>query len=233
MDARAFGHTIRPVQHVLALIIPFGLAGAVSPVMLTEQTVVLASPGGRRAAIGYAAGAILALTAYVCLLIAFGHSINLPKDPHLDALLDVVVGAALVVTALVLRHRGRRATAPGPDSGHQRRSMTPVQSVGFGVVAMATNLSTLALVVPGAKAIAASDVHLAGRAIAVAVLVVLASIPAWLPVALTAVAPGPTERGLRRLGDLLDRHGRTIMLVVVGGLGLFLVVRGVVRLAAL
>lgn len=27
MDARAFGHTIPPVQHVLALIIPFGLAG--------------------------------------------------------------------------------------------------------------------------------------------------------------------------------------------------------------
>lgn len=231
MRPPACGPTIPPVQHVLALIIPFGLAGAVSPVMLTEQTVVLAGPGGRRAAVGYAAGAILALTAYVCLLLAFGRSINLPKDPHLDAILDVVVGAALVVTALVLRHRGRRAAAPQPGADHPHRTMTPVQSVGFGIVAMATNVSTLALVVPGAKAIAASDVHVPGRAVAVAVLVVLASIPAWLPVALTAVAPGPADRGLRWLGDLLDRHGRTIMLVVVGGLGLVLAVRGIIRLA--
>ena len=98
---------------------------------------------------------------------------------------------------------------------------------------MATNCSTLARVVPGAKAIAASDLEVPGRAVAAIVLVVLASIPAWLPVALTAVAPGPADRGLRALGDLLQRRGRLIMVTVIGALGLFLVIRGIVRLAGL
>lgn len=214
---------------MLALIIPFGLAGAVSPVMLTEQTVVLAGPGGRRAAVRYAAGAILALLAYVCVLVLFGRSINLPKEPHLDATLDIVVGAVLLVVALIVQRR--RPAKPKPP--HERRAMTSREAFTFGVVSMATNFSTLALVVPGAKAIAASDLEVPGRAVAAIVLVVLASIPAWLPVALTAVAPGPADRGLRALGDLLQRRGRLIMVTVIGALGLFLVIRGIVRLAGL
>ena len=43
----------------LAVVIPLGLGGAVSPVMLTEQTVLLAGPDGRRAGVRYAAGVVL------------------------------------------------------------------------------------------------------------------------------------------------------------------------------
>lgn len=213
--------------HVLALVIPFGLAGAVSPVMLTEQTVVLAGPGGRRAAVRYAAGAILTLLVFVSALVLFGRSIELPKDPHLDATLDIVVGAALLVVALALQLR--RPSGPKP-AAPPRREMTAREAFGFGVVSMATNVTTLALVIPAAKEIAASDLELPGRAVAAVVLVVLASIPAWLPVALTVVAPGPADRGLRALGGLLDRHGRTIMVVVVAVLGAFLLARGMIRL---
>ena len=219
--------TIPWVLQVLALVVPFGLAGAVSPVMLTEQTVVLSGPGGRRAAIRYAAGAMLALLAYVAVLLLFGRSIDLPKDPHLDATLDVVVGAGLLVVALVLGLRHPRARKPADAP---RRELTAREAFGFGVVSMATNVTTLALVVPAAKAIAASHVGTLGRAVAAVVLVVLASIPAWLPIALTTVAPGPADRGLRALGDLLKRRGHTIMVVVVAALGAFLVVRGVIRL---
>lgn len=227
MNRRVRAPTIPPVLHVLALVIPFGLAGAVSPVMLTEQTVVLAGPGGRRAAVRYAAGAILTLLVFVSALVLFGRSIELPKDPHLDATLDIVVGAALLVVALALQLR--RPSGPKP-AAPPRREMTAREAFGFGVVSMATNVTTLALVIPAAKEIAASDLELPGRAVAAVVLVVLASIPAWLPVALTVVAPGPADRGLRALGGLLDRHGRTIMVVVVAVLGAFLLARGMIRL---
>lgn len=227
MNRRVRAPTIPPVLHVLALVIPFGLAGAVSPVMLTEQTVVLAGPGGRRAAVRYAAGAILTLLVFVSALVLFGRSIELPKDPHLDATLDIVVGAALLVVALALQLR--RPSGPKP-AAPPRREMTARGAFGFGVVSMATNVTTLALVIPAAKEIAASDLELPGRAVAAVVLVVLASIPAWLPVALTVVAPGPADRGLRALGGLLDRHGRTIMVVVVAVLGAFLLARGMIRL---
>lgn len=102
--------------------------------------------------------------------------------------------------------------------------------MGFGVFSMATNFKTLALVVPAAKEIASSDLELAGRAVVIAVLVMLASMPAWLPVALTAVAPGAAERGLLAIGDLIERRGLLLTVLVLAALGLLLVVRGIVRL---
>ena len=95
--------------------------------------------------------------------------------------------------------------------------MGPRTALAFGVVSMATNITTLALVVPAAKEVAASDLGPAGRAVAVIVLVVLASIPAWSPVALTEVAPGPAERGLRALSDLIRRRGRLLTVACLAG----------------
>jgi Sap, sulfolipid-1-addressing protein len=214
------------VLKVLAFVVPFGLAGAVSPVMLIEQTVILAGPDGKRAGRGYAAGAALTLLLFVSVLVLFGRAISLPEAPHLDATLDIVIGALLVALALALRRRRPREHKEHPA----RRELGLREAVGFGVFSMATNFTTLALVVPAAKEIASSSLYPAGRAAVVAVLVVLASAPAWLPVALAAVAPGAAERGLLALGDLIERRGRLLTVLFLAGLGLLLVVRGILRL---
>jgi Sap, sulfolipid-1-addressing protein len=214
------------VLQVLAFVVPFGLAGAVSPVMLIEQTVILAGPAGKRAGTRYAAGAALTLLLFVSVLVLFGRAISLPQEPHLDATLDIIIGALLVVLALAIRWR-----RPREHTEHRaRREMGPGEALGFGVFSMATNFTTLALVVPAAKEIASSDLELAGRAVVIAVLVMLASMPAWLPVALTAVAPGAAERGLLAIGDLIERRGLLLTVLVLAALGLLLVVRGIVRL---
>ena len=44
---------------VLAVVIPLGLGGAVSPVMLSEQTVLLAGSDGATARVRYAVGVVL------------------------------------------------------------------------------------------------------------------------------------------------------------------------------
>jgi hypothetical protein len=215
-----------PVLQVLVFVVPFGLAGAVSPLMLIEQTVILAGPDGERAGRRYAAGAALTLLLFVSVLVLGGRAISLPQEPHLDATLDIVIGASLVVFALAIR--GRR---PRDHDGHRAcRGMRPREALGFGVFSMATNFTTLALVVPAAKEIASSDLDLAGRAVIVAVLVVLASTPAWLPVALTSVAPGAAERGLFAISDLIERRGRLLIVLFLAGLGWLLVVRGILRL---
>src|SRR4249919_1312962 len=46
----------RRMGHLLLVLVPLGLAAGVSPVMLTEQTVLLAGPGGTRTGWAYAAG---------------------------------------------------------------------------------------------------------------------------------------------------------------------------------
>lgn len=215
-----------PVLQVLGVVVPLGLAGALSPVMLTEQTVLLAGPGGRRAAGRYATGAALALLIFTGVLVLCGRSISLPQEPHLDATLDLVLGTLLLALAALLRRGRPRA----PRRPRARAQVGPRAALAFGVGAMATNLTTLALVVPAAKEVAASDLGLAGRAAVVVVLVGLASAPAWVPVALTAVAPGPAERALRAVADLIRRRGRLLTVWLLAAFGVLLDLRGLLRL---
>jgi threonine/homoserine/homoserine lactone efflux protein len=214
--------------HLLAVVVPLGLSAAVSPVMLSEQVVVLGSPRGRRAAALYALGTAVVLALVVLASAVLGRSIRLPSAPHLDATGDLVLGAALLVMALALRrHRSRPAT-PRPPRG----PMSPPVAFGFGMVSMATNATTLALVLVAVKDVTASGRPDVEQAAALALLVVLGTAPAWFPVLLAAL-PGRSAQALGALSDAVSRHAKglaVLILLVVGG---FLVVRGVVRLAGL
>lgn len=218
----------------LALVLPLGLGGAVSPVMLTEQTVLLASPGGVRAGARFALGAIIALTLIVIAVMLFGRAISLPTDPQLDATLDLILGVILLVAAIVIYALGRWQRGSGARVGeHGRRaSVSPRYraALPFGVFAMATNFTTFALIIPAAKEISSAGVGFAGRMVLVVLLVALASTTAWVPVVLSFVAPGTSQRVLRALGEQITRHGRAASVVLLGAAGLFLVGRGIVRL---
>lgn len=214
--------------HLLLVLVPLGLAAAVSPVMATEQAVVLTGPKGPRSALLYAAGTASVLVVVVGAVQVVGRSLTLPTAPHLDASLDLLIGGLLVAVAAVLRLR-----RPG-DRGEDRRlhdQISPARAFTFGVVSMATNLTTLALVVPAAKEIAASAVAAWEALVAASVLVALACLPAWGPVALDAAAPQTAGRLLDRLAHLLRRHGRLLAALLIGAVGVCLLTRGVLRLA--
>jgi hypothetical protein len=213
------------VLAALTLIVPLGLAGAVSPVMLTEQTVLLAGSGGLRAGTRFAAGAVLTLLLVVSAAAIFGRAISLPTRPHLSATVDLVLGAALLLVAALVRRARQRPRSGGTDSSGRSRGAFP-----FGVVSMATNFTTLALVVPAAKDVAAAHVGLAARAFLVLFLVGLASAPAWIPVAIARSAPGIGVRALGALGELIARHGRALTAAALVVAGLFFVGRGIERL---
>ena len=103
----------------LAIVIPLGLAGAVSPVMLTEQSVLLANPDGGRAAVRYAAGVVVTALVIVVAFGLFGRAISLPTEPHLDATLDLVLGLVLSAWPFSL------SSGDGAKAGCQvRRVMT-------------------------------------------------------------------------------------------------------------
>jgi hypothetical protein len=218
----------------LALVLPLGLGGAVSPVMLTEQTVLLAGPGGVRAGTRFALGAIIALTLIVIAVVLFGRAISLPTEPRLDATLDLLLGVILLVAAIVAFALGRRRRGPGArvgEHGHRAGvSRRDRAALPFGVFAMATNFTTLALIVPAAKEVSSAGVGFAGRMVLVVLLIVLASTPAWAPVVLTFVAPGTSKQALTALGEQITRHGRAASVVLLAAAGLFLVGRGIVRL---
>ncbi len=235
ISAGLAGPIVRSVLAALAVVIPLGLIGAVSPVMLTEQTLLLAGPDGGRAAARYAAGVVLTTSAIVVTIVLFGRAISLPTEPHLDATLDVVVGLALVnVAVLVLVVGRRRGGSPSPKGGDDDRDASesrPALAVfAFGMFAMATNVTTLALLAPAAKEISRADVEVAAEAVLVLVLVGLVTTPAWAPIILTRVAPGPSERGLAALRDQIARRGLGLTVGLLGAAGLFFIGRGLIRL---
>ncbi|MBX5442224.1 MAG: GAP family protein [Solirubrobacteraceae bacterium] len=209
----------------LALILPLGLASAVSPMMLTEQTLLLAGPGGLRAGTRFAIGAVGTVAVFVALVVLFGRAIRLPSEPHLSDSLDLVVGAGLLVGAALVVAAARRP--PRPKREHRRRFGTTA-ALPFGVFSMATNFTTLALVVPPAKEISSLGHGLAEAVVLGVVLVALAGLPAWLPVVLTRLAPTAGARVLGLIGDLIARYGRAAVVVVLVGAGVYLVVRGLV-----
>ncbi len=217
----------------LAVVIPLGLAGAVSPVMLTEQTVLLAGPDGGRAGGRYAAGVVLSTFVIVVLIVLFGRAIALPTEPHLDATLDLVLGLVLVNVALLVLVSGRRRGSPSSNGGDDRGasgSRKARAAFAFGVFAMATNVTTLALIAPAAKEISRTDVEIAAETVLVLVLVGLVSMPAWVPVVLTRVAPSPSQRGLTAVRDQIARRGRGFTVGLLSAAGLFFIGRGLIRL---
>lgn len=218
----------------LAVVIPLGLGGAVSPVMLTEQTVLLAGPDGRRAGVRYAAGVVLTSFVIVLAMVLFGRAIELPSEPHLDASLDPVVGLVLIFAAVLVLVLGRRRDeSPDPKDGHDRSASGSGKARAafpFGVFSMATNVTTVALIAAAAKEISRTAPQIAATTVLVLVLVALVTAPAWVPVALTTIAPDASRRGLDAVREQIARRGRAVTVGLLGAAGLFFIVRGLVRL---
>jgi threonine/homoserine/homoserine lactone efflux protein len=215
------------VLHLLVVLVPLGLAASVSPVMLTEQTVLIAGPEGRRSGLMFAAGTATVLAVLVGSVVLVGQSLSLPRAPHLNASLDLCLGGLLLVLAVLLR---RRRTRERDSERRTHGRMSAPAAFAFGIFSMATNVTTLALVVPAAKEAASRHLALWEGLLAAALLVVLASAPAWGPVALEAAAPRTAARFLDRLNHVIHSHGRLLVVLLIAAAGAFLVVRGIVSL---
>lgn len=195
--------------------------------MLTEQTVLLAS-SGKSASSRFALGAFLVALTFVGILVAFGQVIELPQEPKLDATLDIVLGVALIALSVLIEGGSHVMKRRKPSRQKKSRSgLGPRQAFGFGLFSMATNLTTLVLLVPAAKLIAAEGTSFVESMVLVLLLAVFAATPAWLPVALTEAAPGATRTGLGWLSGMISRYGRQMTAALIAGLGFFLVIRGV------
>lgn len=213
----------------LLLILPFAAASAVSPVMLTEQTYLLAK--GRKAAKRYALGAFLTVFVFIALATLFGRVISLPTEPTLSASLDVGLGALLVVLGGVLYLIERR-TGGGASRRKQekQRSVSDRRAFAFGIFSMATNLTTLALVLPAAKIIADAGLDYPERLVLETLLALIAAVPAWLPLALTRVSPGRARHALDWIDQTIERHGKKLVAVSLLVLGCFLLLKGIIGL---
>ncbi|UJA20331.1 hypothetical protein HJD18_08990 [Thermoleophilia bacterium SCSIO 60948] len=215
----------------LSVLIPLSAGGAISPMMFTEQIVLLGTRGPR-AAWQFALGATLALLVIVVLLVFVGSIIELPSKPTLSASLDIVLGGVLVVLGASIEYVGRH-----PLRRRKRPEKDPENASGvveghaaafpFGVFSMVTNFTTIAVVTVAAKQIAAAKTDTPGRIFLVAFLVAVCSFPAWAPPLTTKLSPTSGQRLLETLRRLITDHGRQAVAVLVVLAGLYLLAKGI------
>jgi hypothetical protein len=109
----------------------------------------------------YAAGVVLITFVIVVAMVLSGRAISLPAEPHLDATLDLILGPVLVNAAVLVLVWGRR----GGDSPSRKRaddrgasgSRQALAVFAFGVLSMATNVTTPALIAAAATGTPALD----------------------------------------------------------------------------
>jgi len=100
------------VGSLLAETIPLALAGAVSPILFVEVLAVISGPQRLRRGLAFAAGATIPLIAVATLVLLAGDAVSLPKSPTATAVIDIVLGAALLAFgASALFHAPRHKEA--------------------------------------------------------------------------------------------------------------------------
>lgn len=215
---------------VLLATLPLALGAAVSPAVLVAVVALLAS-GGRKVAAAFVAGATAFTTifTFACWLAMRSTVVGVASGAHprRAATIDLVVGGLLVLWGIV---RLVRRHVPKPASEKPPRHLGGPAALGFGFVAMASNISSLPLLFVAARLVA--HAHLAtGAAIVVLVIdIVVALMLAWIPLALAYVAPGASTRILESIHRFLTTHGRTLLTVVLLVLGPYLIVHGLTHL---
>lgn len=196
----------------LTLVVPLSLGAAVSPALLTLAVLILSGKvAPKKRAWAYAGGVALVDAALVVLLATIGRNIHIGSSHPTTAsrIVHGVIAAALVglgVHALLRKH---------PTGSHpsrlQRRigDARPRFFLGLGAAAMATNVTSIVLMVAAVHEVTRSD-DTAGWVLRLAILFVCVLAPAALPVAAASVLGHRSDAALSGLNRFTTTHARQI-----------------------
>lgn len=211
----------------IATILPYALGAAISPLLLTVEILILA--GGvkpKRRAWIYAAGALV-VAVIITAAIAFVFRQMAPSDSGPSPLeRGVEATAALVLIAMAVR-----AFLPvhGKDEGKPSRLHEWMQHgrtrtfFVIGMIMMATNGSSIVIMIPGIHAIETLRPGFVAGSVALAVLVAFVMLPAILPVGVATALGSRSDAFLQKLNAFVTQHSRTITGVLCAVIAVYLV----------
>ncbi|MFH9352331.1 GAP family protein [Kitasatospora sp. NPDC017646] len=193
------------------------VAVALSPLPLIAVLLVLASPRGRTNGLAFTAGWVLGLAAVVALVVVAGSALNpVGGAPTWSSWLKLALGAALLLLAAGQwrsRPRPGHVTAP-PAWLLEIDRLTPARSVGLAVALVGTRPNTLLPAVGGAASIAAAPPGTGAMALAAAVMVLIGSLGALVPLAVQLRGADRSARALGELRAWTAAHNAAIMIAV-------------------
>lgn len=209
-------------------VLPLALGAALSPTVLTVIVLLLAGAKSRRDAVAFAIGTLaVSIAIGVAMLFVFnqtlqGHHAGTKSS---SAIIDIVLGGVLLVLAL-----REVVVAPKAKEPKARHKLGVGAAFVLGMLVMAANFSSLVLYLAALKEIVRADVATASELVVTAAFIVIMLLAVELPLLLTVVAPGSSERLLTNIGATVKRNSRAITIVVLVIFGAYLAVKGVMSL---
>jgi hypothetical protein len=199
-------------------LLPIALAAAVSSIPITATILILVSDRRDEAALPYLLG--LELGAAVFLILATVAAQALPDGRDRDhqttvAILEVVVGAALVLSGLVtlVRQRTvRRRELPAWMNRLDELGAGPAFGLGL---ALNVRPKAVLLVVAAGLVLRRASLELEGTAVAMAVFIAVATSTVVGPVLLTLASPDRMGPRLARARSGLAEYGPAVTAVAV------------------
>jgi hypothetical protein len=208
--------------------IPLALISSLYPLGLAAILLLARAARPRPKVSVFLAGALACTLAvgYVVVFALHGAGVGQSSHRQDQYWLRLVGGALFVAAAVVLARR-----PPKPKRGPSQLSRAASEGGLFAIF-----VAGIALYLPSPTYLAAlqevgtTKMGTAATAVWVLIVVALVLITVEVPVLLFLLAPGWTVPRLQAVNAWLDRDGRTLLLAVVGALGLWLFVDGLVGL---
>jgi hypothetical protein len=215
-----------------------GLAAlaAICPPALLVAAVYLGSARPHRMAGLFLGGAVLStvIVAVVVLVALRSGGLSLPSNrpPRYGLRIGLGVVALAACGYLVRRLRTPRQPDPAKPKKESRISrMTsqprPLTALAVGILLFSPSVGFIAAV----QVIATAKASLASTAGALALIIVIDLVFAWMPVAVYLVAPDRTTRALKAMNAWLALRGRALLAASLGAIGVIMLIDGAVGLA--
>lgn len=145
----------------------------------------------------------------------------------------LALGVVAIVAAIVLylRNSKRDPDQPGKPKKPKKPSLierltskpSPLTAFAVGAVMFGPSVTFIAAV----QVVGTAKAGLGQTIGAMAMIILLAVAFAWLPLVAYLIAPARTIRTLHTFESWLKRHGRTVVTIAVGVIGVLLVAQGI------
>lgn len=209
-------------------ILPYALGAAVSPLLMTVEILILA--GGvrpKQRAWLYAAGAAIVAALLLTLFAIVFRSLDIAERPPSNIERGVEVTGALVLAALALKSflPAHASETDSPSRLHEWMQRGKGRDFFIiGMLVMATNLSSIIIIIPGVHAIEAQRPGVAAAILALALAFALLMAPALVPVGLATVLGHRSDAFLQQVNVFVTKHSRTITGLICLGISIYLLV---------
>ena len=220
---------LQAIGHIL----PIALAVAISSVPIMATLVILLSPK-RESAAPFLVGWVLGMVVLVVICTVSTQAVPTPRSARQPDVAvgvgEMIVGAGLIVIAIVSWRRARRNPVEGlPAWLGKVESIGPWSAFGLGV---ALNIRPKEILLALAAGLAVRGAGLSGSDAAIAILVytIIGASTVAVPVIATLIDAKGMQPRLLRMKEWLTRNSRVVTSLILLMVGVFIIGTGIGRL---